>query len=95
MLSEQSDLLAPIDYRDAMKTYITPSEAVELVNEWLLPIRREEQTLISINADRAMLLRRATELKGFHLQLGDFVAEDEAAQLDSYFVETTVSADIV
>jgi hypothetical protein len=95
MLSEQSDLLAPIDYRDAMKTYITPSEAVELVNEWLLPIRREEQTLISINADRAMSLRRATELKGFHLQLGDFVAEDEAAQLDSYFVETTVSADIV
>jgi nucleoside 2-deoxyribosyltransferase len=94
ILTEQSDLLAPIDYRDAMKSYITPLEAAELVNEWLLPIKKEEHVVHTIHADRVRSLMRATELKDFHLQLGDFVAEDEAQQLDAYFVETTVSADI-
>jgi uncharacterized protein (DUF1778 family) len=42
-----------------------------------------------------MALKHATELKDFHQQLGDYIAEDESASLNSYFVETTVSQDIL
>jgi hypothetical protein len=95
MLSEQGDLLAPIDYRDTMKLYTVPAEAARIVDEWLLPIRKEDQTVATINATRVRSLRLATELKDFHLELGEYVAEDEAQSLDDYFVETTVSADII
>ena len=95
MLSEQSDVLAPIDYRDSMRVYATPQEAEAVIEEWLLPIRREEQSGIEITASRAKALRLATELKDFHLQLGDYVAEDETSLLNNYFVDTTVSNDIL
>ncbi len=95
MLSEQDDLLAPMDYRDSLRFYRVPREAAALVDEWILPIRREEYILETVNATRAKSVRLATELKGFHLQLGDYIAEDESASLASYFVETTVSNDIL
>lgn len=95
MISEQDDLLAPLDYRDSLRYYTTPKEAAEAVEEWLLPIRREDNTIESLKANRLKALRLATELKDFHLQLGDYIAEDEDTSLNSYFVETTVSQDIL
>lgn len=95
MLSEQDDFLAPMDYRDSLRYYTTPREAAEAVEEWLLPIKREGGTLETVKANRSKALRLATELKDFHLQLGDYIAEDEASTLTSYFVETTVSQDIL
>ena len=95
MLSEQGDLLAPIDYRDLLKTYLTPKQAADLVDEWLGPITRQVTVLKDVVANRARVLRLATELKDFHVQLGDYIAEDESNHLNEYFVETTVSADII
>lgn len=94
MLAEHSNMLAPIDYRDLVNTYTTPSEAAEFTREWLAPIV-EETASISISASaHVSALRLATELKDFHVQLGDWIAENEKASLESYFVETTVSLDI-
>jgi hypothetical protein len=95
MISEQDDLLAPIDYRDSLRYYTTPREAAGAAEEWLLPIRRDDRTLETIKATRSRALRLATELKDFHLQLGDYIAEDESSSLNTYFVETTVSQDIL
>ena len=95
MLSEQADLLAPIDYRDELQTYVTPLEAYEHVALWLGPIAKQTLVLKEVKANRAKALRLATELKDFHIQLGDYVAEDESNSLNEYFVETTVSLDII
>jgi len=95
MISEQDDLLAPMDYRDSLRHYTTPKEAGNAVDEWLLPIRQEDRALETIKANRTRALQLATELKDFHLQLGDYIAEDESSSLNSYFVETTVSQDIL
>jgi len=95
MISEQDDLLAPIDYRDSLRYYTTPKEAADAVEEWLLPIRHEDGVVETAKSNRSKALRLATELKDFHLQLGDYIAEDESSTLNSYFVETTVSQDIL
>jgi hypothetical protein len=41
------------------------------------------------------VLKLATELKDFHLELGDYVAENESQRLPDYFVETTSFMDVV
>jgi len=96
MLTEQNDLLAPIDYRDAMSLYATPAEAARLTNEWLdsVPALRNRGHH-KPKAAYANVIRLATELKDFHLQLGEYVAENEADRLGSYFVETTAYTDVV
>jgi hypothetical protein len=96
MLTEQHDLLAPIDYRDAMRLYATPAEAARLTNEWLdcVPALRSRGRLKPKTA-YANVVRLATELKDFHLQLGEYVAENEAEHLGAYFVETTAYTDVV
>ena len=93
MLTEQSDMLAPMDYRDRMQYYTTPAEAARLTEAWVQPISQDNPH--RGKASRVDTLRLATELKDFHLELGDFVAENESAKLNDYFVETTVSTDLI
>jgi hypothetical protein len=95
MLTEQSDMLAPMDYRDATRYYTTPAEAARLSEEWLQPMLVEKKDTTGAAASYTKALRLATELKDFHLQLGDYIAENEARELNEYFVETTVSADLI
>lgn len=94
MLSEHSDILAPMDYRDAVQYYSLPREAFDLTEVWLQPLSTVKQQTFDLHASHANALRLATELKDFNLKLGDYVAENETAQLNQYFVETTVSDDI-
>lgn len=96
MLAEQSDLLAPVDYRDTMRYYTTPTEAARETDRWLQPIALER----GVQRDRPArkyvdVLKLATELRDFHLQLGEYVAENEAEHLNEYFVETTAFMDVV
>jgi len=95
MLTEQSDLLAPMDYRDTMVYYTTPGEAEHLTQEWLSSLVPTESTIPEVRTNVAAALRLATELKDFHQQLGEYVAENEASQLSQYFVETTSHMDII
>ena len=95
MLTEQSDLLSPLDYRDTMRHYATPGEASRITAEWLRPMAKESKDNVTSATKYADSLRLATELKDFHVQLGDYVAENESVHLEEYFIETTISADLV
>lgn len=95
LLGEHNDLLAPMDYRDALRQYGSHDEAARFTDEWVGPLKSEKQDSSQSSARYARILRLATELKDFHVQLGDYVAENEASQFQDYFVETTVSHDLV
>jgi hypothetical protein len=95
MLTEQHDMLAPMDYRDMTKYYTTPREAAQLTEQWLRPMREIEESSLDARSSYVRALRLATELKDFHVQLGDYVAENESGQLEDYFVETTTSAEVI
>lgn len=86
MLSE-ADQLAPLDYRDILRSYQTATAAHRHLDSWLLPLeeawRESAQSVLNHRAH----LRLATELKG--LDLGEYIAEHEEERLvDGYFVET-------
>jgi hypothetical protein len=86
MLTE-GNFLAPIDYRDLLRHYQTASEAEGHLKSWLTGIEHQllEKKISHVTSAKAVQL--ATELRG--LQLGEFVAENEADSLiNEYFVET-------
>lgn len=97
MLSEQGDLLAPMDYRDRLRYYTTPSEAARITGEWVQEIAAKDHVASSFKSKPSPIgaVKLATELKDFHQQLGEYVAENEANQLARYFVETTAHMDII
>ena len=95
MLTEHSELLAPMDYRDAMRYYTTPQEAARYVDEWLQTIPALSSQPFSRPIAYGGALKLATELKDFHLQLGEYVAENEAETLPEYFVDNTAYTDVV
>lgn len=89
MLVEHSDVLSPLDYREILRYYTKPSEAATLVRDWIEPIARGQREALPAQKRYAAALRLATELKEFHHQLGEYVAENEAERLSEYFLETT------
>ncbi len=95
MLTEQSELLAPMDYRDEMRHYTTPAEAGRIVQQWLEPFLTARKENAARSAAYSGAVRLATELKDFHLTLGEYVAENEADRLPAYFVETTAHMDVI
>jgi hypothetical protein len=92
MLTEQHEVLAPMDYRDQMRYYTTPGEAGKITEEWLREISADGA---SPKPSHVGALKLATELRDFHQQLGEYVAENEAELLSNYFVETTAHMDII
>lgn len=95
MLSELHELLAPMDYRDQMRYYTTPAEAGRLAEQWLQEISSGLNLTVSAASSHLGAIKLATELRDFHQQLGEYVAENEADRLSNYFVETTAHMDIV
>lgn len=86
MLAE-GELLAPMDYRELLKTYAKPSEAVGRLDEFLVPIEGDVSSQEATRLSYSSAVRVATELRG--LRLGEFVAENEVDRLvRDYFVET-------
>ncbi len=96
MLTEHDDVLAPMDYRDRMRYYTTPAEAGKLTAEWLVEIS-QDGVFPSAGSKPSHLgaIKLATALRDFHQQLGEYVAENEADLLSTYFVETTAHMDII
>jgi len=82
MLTDQEDLLSPLDYRDAMRYYTTPAEAARETEGWLQPILVKRGSVETLSRPSyAEVLRLATELKDFHLNLGEYVAEMKVSAL--------------
>jgi hypothetical protein len=95
MLTEQHELLAPMDYRDQMRYYTTPVEAGKITEQWLVQVAGEGSLSASSKPSHVGAIKLATELRDFHQQLGEYVAENEADLLSDYFVETTAHMDII
>jgi len=79
-----------------MRHYTTPSEAARLTEEWLNETSQwRSPASVDPRLSHARALKLATELRDFHQQLGEYVAENEAGHLSEYFVETTAHMDII
>jgi hypothetical protein len=87
------DYSAPFDYRDLLYVYASANEASTRATHWLN--RELDATRIYLAGVAADQRRRdlATELKT--LRLGEPVAENEAGDLDAYFVETPFYRDVL
>jgi hypothetical protein len=88
LLLADSDYLAPLDYRLMLQNYKSAAQAEAMVDSWLTSLEELERKETSARAQYADAVKSATELRGFQLQLGDYQAENEADQLEEYFVET-------
>jgi hypothetical protein len=87
MLAE-GDFLAPIDYRDLLLQYQSAADAARHLGEWKLALESDLREKRQARRQHAVHERLATELKG--LQIGEYVAENEAGRLvDEYFVDTS------
>lgn len=96
MLTEQDAILAPMDYRDAMKYYTTPAEAAKLTSVWMQALPSVGQSLAgSTKPSHVGAIKLASDLRDFHRQLGEYVAENESDLLSEYFVETTAYMDLI
>ncbi len=81
------DFLAPVDYRDLLVSYQTADEAEKKLRDWITQVENSLYQDQQGRQDYVSKVRLATELKS--LQLGDYVAENEAEGLvRDYFVET-------
>jgi hypothetical protein len=92
LILAQEDYLAPVDYQDLAFVYPTARELVERLDAWL-----EAQ---SFDQPRPTPSRRAArlELKTELRELGSFgepVAENEADELASYFIQTSSYLDVL
>jgi len=88
LMLEEGDFLAPVDYRDLLRHYRTAAQAAKFLEEWLDQHEEGWSEAQPYQEEYAQTIRLATELKG--LQLGEYVAENEADRLVSeYFVETS------
>lgn len=87
LILTEGDYLSPLDYRDISKQYDSSSRALAHLEEWLGPLETTWNRHLSERQEFDKTVRLATELRGF--QLGEFVAENEADQLDYYFIETS------
>jgi hypothetical protein len=85
MLAEQ-DYSAPLDYKDLLVNYTTASEAVAKVKSFFEQVLLDYRKPANQPPERFRVVQFATELK--NLRLGEYLAENEADQLNNYFVET-------
>jgi hypothetical protein len=93
LMLASEDYSPPFDYQDLLFIYRTAAECSNRASYWLT---RELQSthlyLASIAADRPQR-QLATELRT--LNLGEPVAENEASDLESYFVDTKIYYDVM
>jgi hypothetical protein len=86
MLAE-SDYVSALDYRDLLYRYPTAGEARTRLSYWLERELAPTDHRLAAARDEAEALRLSTELRS--VDLGEYVAENEARGLEKYFVETT------
>jgi hypothetical protein len=87
------DYSAPFDYRDLLFVYSTAGECASRAEYWLT--RELEPTRLYVASVAAEETRRklSTELRT--LRLGEPVAENEAADLEDYFIDTAVYHEVL
>lgn len=92
MLAED-DYISALDYRDYLFRYPTAGEATTRLKYWLdRELAPTEQRLAEVRAE-AQALKLSTELRS--VDLGEYVAENEARGLEQYFVETATFREVL
>lgn len=82
-----------IDYKDLLYRYKNAAEAQTRVEYWVERNFRPVERRIAESRDRAAELELSTELKA--INLGEYVAENEAGDLAEYFVETATFREVL
>ena len=85
MLAEE-EYAAPLDYGHLLITYGNTRECVDQADRWLSARKTKRKARQSEETTALKTHHLATELRS--LRLGEHVAENEAAELTDYFVET-------
>lgn len=87
LMLAHSPYKAPFDYQDLMVVHDSVIECKTAFNKWITPIEQEHQAIIEKSKQRK---RRQSGLSALRMiQLGDSIAENEIAELDEYFIETS------
>lgn len=86
MLAEQ-DYISALDYRDLLFRYPTAADCRTRLAYWLERQLAPAEKRIASAKEQAEALRLSTELRS--VDLGEYVAENEARGLNRYFVETS------
>jgi hypothetical protein len=92
MLAE-ADYESAIDYKELLYRYGNAGEARTRVEYWAERNFRPVEQRIAESRDRAAELELSTELKS--INLGEYVAENEAGELADYFVETATFREVL
>ena len=82
-----------IDYRELLYRYQNAEEAQTRVRYWVERNSRPVEQRIAESRDRVAELELSTELKS--IDLGEYVAENEAGDLAEYFVETATFREVI
>jgi len=92
MLAEQ-DYESALDYRDLLFQYSTAEECQTRLKYWLERELHPTEARLAIAKEEAHALRLSTELGS--VDLGEYVAENEARALERYYVETTTYREVL
>jgi hypothetical protein len=92
MLAEE-DFRPPLDYRDLLYRYPTAGECATRTAHWLARETAPAHRRVAEARDHARALELSTELQS--IDLGEYVAENEAGALSRYFVETGTFREIL
>lgn len=76
----------PVDYRDLMHVHKTAAECVAFVNTWLPAVEELYTKQLQKVATYEAEVKAAVALQS--IQLGEYIAENEHADLVDYFIET-------
>ena len=92
MLAE-GDFQSALDYRDLLFRYPSAEECRTRVAYWLERELEPVETKFARSRDAAEALRFSTELRS--IDLGEYVAENEARGLANYYVETATFREVL
>jgi hypothetical protein len=92
MLAEE-DHASALDYKDLLYRYPSAAECRTRVQYWLSRELGQVHERVAAVRDEAEALRFSTELRS--VDLGEYVAENEASGLSRYFVETATIREVL
>jgi hypothetical protein len=87
LMLAHSPYKAPFDYQDLLIVHDSVTTCITAYKEWILPIEQEHQIIVEKSKQTK---RRQSGLSTLRIiQLGDSIAENEIAELNEYFIETS------
>lgn len=93
LMMAEEEYVSALDYRDLLYRYPTAADCATRVSYWLERELASAHDRSAQQREEQESLRLSTELRS--VDLGEYVAENEAAGLANYFVETATYREVV